>query len=555
MSVQYSDVPAGGIVPVPPAIPQGMLYRVKQIMGVSKQTLKIVPLSGQTTATNGQKVIVSLPPNSLVDLSTFEMNFVGATQHRGNGVATNVANYVQKAYFPRNTASLIENLEIKINGQSRQNINQYGYIYNILHDFTCGHDAVAKNRIGCNSDPSLKSVWRDGQVARYAGYPLGNTSDTTSNSFADQDTYTIRQWLGILGGNASTSIIDTSLYGDITIEITLAPSDVLMLSPATPTLTTYASATNNETGKATAVGTTAASTPSQGTGYTLSDIGFQIVRYDMPQSYYQAVAGVLESGAVFKLYYPNYSSFMSTAQALPKGGTSRFNLSTQSLDMIISTFQVQDRGTQQAPILGLWGANGVGALPGDSSFGPSTTGLTATASASGEFGTYVKSFPFGLTMGWPKTLNNSKYFVRNGDGIQQCTYIVGNVRLIPETILEQFNGVLRAWNSQNDVLGGLYPGIQSLAHYQSQFYAHVLSLNVTNEHDMYTVSGLNCSATPISIAWEVQGTSAAPANIDRQATSNGNIWATGATSATPIMIACYTSRLEISAGRQILTFT
>jgi hypothetical protein len=398
-------------------------------------------------------------------------------------------------------------------------------------------------------------VWRDGQVARYAGYPLGNTSDTTSNSFADQDTYTIRQWLGILGGNSSTSIIDTSLYGDITIEITLAPSDVLMLSPATPTLTSYAAVTNNEIGISTIAGTTAALTASQGTGYTLSNIGFQIVRYDMPQSYYQAVAGVLESGAVFKLYYPNYSSFMSTAQALPKGGTSRFNLSTQSLDMVISTFQVQDRGTQQAPILGLWGANGVGALPGDSSFGPATTGLSATASAAGEFGSYVKSFPFGLTMGWPKTLNNSKYFVRNGDGIQQCTYIVGNVRLIPETIPEQFNGVLRAWNAQNDVLGGLYPGIQSLAHYQSQFYAHVLSLNVTNEHDMYTVSGLNCSATPISIAWEVQGTSAAPANIDRQATSNGNIWATGATSATPIMIACYTSRLEISAGRQILTFT
>jgi hypothetical protein len=51
-------------------------------------------------------------------------------------------------------------LEIKINGQSRQNINQYGCIYNILHDFTCGHDAVAKNRIGCNSDPSLKSIWK-----------------------------------------------------------------------------------------------------------------------------------------------------------------------------------------------------------------------------------------------------------------------------------------------------------------------------------------------------------------------------------------------------------
>ncbi len=49
MLIQYSDVPAGGQMSIPPAIPQGMLYRVKQIMGVSKQNLKIVPLSGQTT--------------------------------------------------------------------------------------------------------------------------------------------------------------------------------------------------------------------------------------------------------------------------------------------------------------------------------------------------------------------------------------------------------------------------------------------------------------------------------------------------------------------------
>ena len=55
----------------------------------------------------------------------------------------------------------------------------------------------------------------------------------------------------------------------------------------------------------TAVGLTAA----EGTGYTLSDIGFQITRYDLPRSYYDAVASVLESGAVFKLYYPNYAVF------------------------------------------------------------------------------------------------------------------------------------------------------------------------------------------------------------------------------------------------------
>jgi hypothetical protein len=272
----------------------------------------------------------------------------------------------------------------------------------------------------------------------------------------------------------------------------------------------------------------------------------------MPSTYYSAVASVLEGGAIFKLYYPNYSTFLGIAQSLPKGGTTRFNISTQSLDMVISTFQVQDRDTQQAPILGQANTTGWGSLPGDAS----VVGTTATSSAAGEFGTQLKTFNYALQLGCAKTLNNSKYFVRNGDGIDRCTYIVGAVRLIPETIQEQFNGVLRAFNSQNDTLGGLYPGIQSLYHYQTQFYSHILSLNVTTEHDVYTVSGLNCSATPISIAWEVAGSgSGTTANYERAGTSNGHIWQTGNTTATPVMIACYTSRLEVSVGRNILTFT
>ena len=563
----YGEVPAGGIMNIPPSIPTGMLYRCKSIAGVSKQVLKLVPMSGQTTVANGQKVIVSLPPNSLVDLASFEMNFIGATQHRGNasagggsGLSTNAANYVQKAYFPRNTASLIENLEIKINGQSRQNINQYGYLYNVLHDFTSGYDSVGKNRIGCNADPSNKSTYYGGQSRRYAGFPVGCTSDTSSNAWADQDNYTIRQWLGILGGNASTAIIDTSLYGDITIELTLAPADCLMLSAPVGTLATYTSATNPEINIATTAGTTAASTPGTGSGYTMSNIGFQITRYDMPASYYNAVASVLESGAVFKLYYPNYSTFLGSNYVIGSGSTTRFTISTQSLDMVIATRQVQDRGTNQAPILGPANSN-IQSLPSDYAMTNTAGQITWTTGTAGEFGTNSRTFQNGLNVGWAKTLNNSKYFVRNGDGVLAGTFIVGSVQLIPESIQEQFNGVLRAWNAQNDTLGGLYPGIQSLAHYQTQFYSHVLSLNVTNEHDMYTVSGLNCSATPISIALEVTGTGGTPAssgavaNIDNAATSNGHIFQTSNYNVTPVLFACYTSRLEISAGRNVLTFT
>jgi hypothetical protein len=34
-----------------------------------------------------------------------------------------------------------------------------------MHDFTCGHDAVGKNKVGRNADPSLNSLWKDGQVS------------------------------------------------------------------------------------------------------------------------------------------------------------------------------------------------------------------------------------------------------------------------------------------------------------------------------------------------------------------------------------------------------
>ena len=157
-------------------------------------------------------------------------------------------------------------------------------------------------------------------------------------------------------------------------------------------------------------------------------------------------------------------------------------------------------------------------------------------------------------------LNNSKYFVRNGDGLSYSTYIVGAVRLVPEYVYEQFNGVLRAWNNQNDLLGGVYEGIQSLAHFQTQFYGHILSLNVTNEHDLYTISGLNCSATPISIALEMTGTGGTGGtgvlvNIDKAATSNGNLFQNSNYNTTPVMFACYTSRLEVSAGRNIISYT
>ena len=247
------------------------------------------------------------------------------------------------------------------------------------------------------------------------------------------------------------------MFGQIDIEITLAPSGVLMLGAAISTVTATAlTAATSEIGVATVGGAGAGAVAIEGTSYTLSDISFSITRYDMPSSYYDAVRSVLQSGATYKFYYPNYSCFQGIASS-NKSGTTRFTLSTQSLDMVIGTFQVPNRDTQQQPLLG------------------NITKKYVGNEVAQEFGSLDKTLSYALHSGQPVSLNNSKYFVRNGSGIKTCTWLCGNVRLAPENINEQFNGVLKSFNSTIDTLGGVYPGIQSLAHYQDQFYAHILS--------------------------------------------------------------------------------
>jgi hypothetical protein len=144
MAQAYSAIPQGGLFYVPKALPQGLLYRYKKLSNISRQNMKFPPNNGKGEVWAGQKIIVTLPQNVLIDLSTFTIDFKGYTQHnRSNGVL-GPTGYCQSRFSPRNTQSLIKTLEIKIGGQTRQLINNYGYIYNILNDFTTGTDAANK---------------------------------------------------------------------------------------------------------------------------------------------------------------------------------------------------------------------------------------------------------------------------------------------------------------------------------------------------------------------------------------------------------------------------
>ncbi len=60
---------------------------------------------------------MTLPPNALIDLSTFTMDFKSYTQHNGSAAVLGPAGYCQSRFFSRGTQSLIDTMEIKIGGQ------------------------------------------------------------------------------------------------------------------------------------------------------------------------------------------------------------------------------------------------------------------------------------------------------------------------------------------------------------------------------------------------------------------------------------------------------
>ena len=208
------------------------------------------------------------------------------------------------------------------------------------------------------------------------------------------------------------------------------------------------------------------------------------------------------------------------------------SLTTSSLDMLIGTFLVQNRDTQSQPVIG------------------NSTAKAISQQDDAEYGDGLYSFNNMLTRYSPQSLfNQSKYFVRNGTSIKQCRWGIGNVYFDYETLPEQYNSMLKAFNTQNDVLGGCHAGLTGIPAFRDTYYAHVHALNVTGETDtVYTVSGLDASETPVQIVWEYQGGDAV-----NNATFPEIYLAGSNTKHTPMIIAVHSSHLDIMANRNIIT--
>ena len=136
------------------------------------------------SASNGQIVTVDLPNNSIVDLSSFTMFFTGSTTTTAGS-----------AIFSRNIETIIDRLEVEINGQLiSSGCSMINQLYQILYDLQCGTDARNRRCV------------------------LQNGNDITAAPTANQTNvpFMIQNWLGFIS-SAAPNHINTGILGNVRV--------------------------------------------------------------------------------------------------------------------------------------------------------------------------------------------------------------------------------------------------------------------------------------------------------------------------------------------------
>jgi hypothetical protein len=267
--------------------PRNLSYFVRKLANYSRNTYRLQTLN-TSTAGPSQIITVDLPNNALVDLSTLVWFFRASTS-----TATNFCT------LPRNIETLIERVEIEINGQLiSPGCANYSHLFQIISDTTMGEDCV--NRRGLL------------QGAFNVAAPTANLTNVP---------YTICNWLGFLG-SAQPTVLDTNLLGNVRIRITLANTNVLVSS----------------------------ATAATGASYSLSDMFFSVDCLSIDDGVYYALHDqFLSKGGVYEIPFNNFYSF---TQAINSGGDGsvKFSLSTQSLNHLWATFAFGGSTPQTADV-------------------------------------------------------------------------------------------------------------------------------------------------------------------------------------------------------------
>ena len=251
------------------SFPRQFQYYLSRLNNVRRNTVRISPITS-TSANPNDIIVVRLPSNSLVNLQSFNWIFEATT--------TSTATYFTQ--LPRDIESIIDRMVVLVNGLQvySGSFQQYNVLWNILLRATSGPEYQKTRALLQNS-----------------------LDQTTPTANASSQMFCINDWLGFF--NAEPYIVDTSVLGDIEIQITLAPVNVL----------------NGNTG-------------STNHNYSVANQYFTIdVVSFLDPLYDEMMSAKLGSGEVLEIPYQNCFAFQNTTNT-----SQRFALNSQCVNMLLA---------------------------------------------------------------------------------------------------------------------------------------------------------------------------------------------------------------------------
>ena len=304
------------------SMPPSLIYFVERLQGVSTNTFRL-ETQNKKTAKAGDIISFDMPSNAILNLRSLKV-FCQASADAG---ASNAG-----ARLPP-INDLVERVEVSVGGIV---LSQGTNFVNVLNEAKRSLGAVEVDAVLGHPEYVRKVSYVNGLGAGSA-----QLSTTLNEKYEDTDPnyFCIDKFHGFLD-TAEPRLMDTSLIPDMKVRLYMASNNVLTTSEGT------------------AIGSSASRTGppafeagfcrkgSGGAAYELSNIFATVECIGLADGTYDAMLSSMMSQQGFlEVPYKSYTSFQET-----HSGSSRFTVSTSSLDRVWVTFRDTGFNAQDAPI-------------------------------------------------------------------------------------------------------------------------------------------------------------------------------------------------------------
>lgn len=216
----------------PSVLPVEITERIKNIQDIYKiANVKLTPVnkSYPLVSSESPRIEIFFPSDSVLNLKNAILEAQITFNHLGNGGADRPNNYVRSVYPPRyGLASLIEEMNVYINGVQASTTKRYNFIHNWVKDWLNSFDVEVNDGLNTCEDPSIlyqnpSAGTMAGHIVPRRGFPpsvWGDTAAMDNINARHQALYHANLSDGIgFFAEGSSKILNTALLGEIKLEL------------------------------------------------------------------------------------------------------------------------------------------------------------------------------------------------------------------------------------------------------------------------------------------------------------------------------------------------